>query len=124
MLRKILLAICVFAMSAGLAFAQVDVNKADQAGLDGIKGIGPAMSKRILDERKKGDFKDWTDFGTRVKGVGDKSANKLSDAGLTVNGQPRSKSLVTSKGEAKPFPKKMKEQEAKADKSAASAAKS
>lgn len=124
MLKKILLAICVFAMSAGLAFAQADVNKADQAGLDGIKGIGPAMSKRILDERKKGEFKDWTDFETRVKGVGDKSANKLSDAGLTVNGQPRSKSLVTSKGEAKPFPKKMKEQEVKADKSAAAAAKS
>ncbi|WP_050479449.1 ComEA family DNA-binding protein [Herbaspirillum rhizosphaerae] len=119
MLKKILLALCAFVMSTGLAFAQVDVNKGDQAALDGIKGIGPAMSKRILDERKKGDFKDWTDFETRVKGVGDKSANKLSDAGLTVNGQPRSKSLVTGKGEAKPFPKKMKDQDAKADKPAA-----
>lgn len=51
--------------------------------------------------------------------MGDKSANKLSDAGLTVNGQPRNKSLVTSKGEAKPFPKKMKEPDAKMDKPAA-----
>lgn len=119
MLKKIVFAICAFVMSAGLAFAEADVNKADQAALDGIKGIGPAMSKRILDERKKGNFKDWTDFETRVKGVGDKSANKLSDAGLTVNGQPRSKSLVTSKGEAKPFPKKAKDQDAQMDKPSA-----
>lgn len=116
MLKKIVLAICAFVMSAGLAFAQADVNKSDQAALDGIKGIGPAMSKRILDERKKGNFKDWADFQMRVKGVGDKSANKLSDAGLTVNGQPRSKSLTTSKGEAKGA-KKTKGQDGQAEKS-------
>ena len=78
----------------GSAFAEVDVNKGDQAALDGIKGIGPAMSKRILDERKKGDFKDWGDLESRVKGIREKSATKLSEAGLTVNGQPRTKSGV------------------------------
>jgi competence protein ComEA len=90
MLKKLLLALAALIASMGFAFAQVDVNKADQAALDGIKGIGPKMSKAILDERKKGgDFKDWSDFETRVKGVGEKSAVKLSDAGLTVNGQSR-----------------------------------
>ena len=92
MLKKLTAAVFAFILSTGLAFAQADVNKADQAALDGIKGIGPAMSKRILDERKKGEFKDWSDFETRVKGVGEKSAVKLSDAGLTVNGQARGKS--------------------------------
>lgn len=90
MLKKFLFAITTFVFGIGLAFAQVDVNKADQAALDGIRGIGPATSKRILDERKKGEFKDWADLQARVKGIKDKSAAKLSDAGLTVNGQTKS----------------------------------
>jgi competence protein ComEA len=86
MLRKFMLA---FAMSAivGLACAAVDVNQADQAALDGIRGIGPTMSKAILAERKQhGEFKDWADLQARVKGIGDKNSQKFSEAGLTVNG--------------------------------------
>mgnify|MGYP006158566785 CR=1 FL=1 len=73
-------------MSAAFAFAAVDVNKATVADLDSIKGIGPAISGKIIDERKKGNFKDWNDFIERVKGIGDGNAAKLSTAGLTVNG--------------------------------------
>jgi competence protein ComEA len=91
MLQKFLLFIASFFLAAGLALAEVDVNKADQAALDGVRGIGPAMSKRILDERQKGgSFKDWNDLESRVKGIKDKSALKLSGNGLTVNGQPKS----------------------------------
>ena len=71
---------------AAVAFAAVDVNKATAAELDGIKGIGPGISTKILDERKKGSFKDWNDFVERVKGVGDGNAAKFSAEGLTVNG--------------------------------------
>ena len=82
----LLLSVCAMSSFA----ADVDVNKADQAALDGVKGLGPVKSKAILAERKKhGEFKDWADFETRVKGIGDKSAAKLSEAGLTVNGKPR-----------------------------------
>lgn len=88
MFKKLLLAVVTFVATMGFAFAEVDVNKADQAALDSVKGIGPKISKTIVDERKKGgDFKDWADFEKRVKGIGDKSAAKLSDNGLTVNGQ-------------------------------------
>lgn len=88
MFKKLLLGVVSLIATMGFAFAQVDVNKADQAALDGIKGIGPATSKTILDERKKGgDFKDWPDFEKRVKGIGDKNSAKLSAAGLTINGQ-------------------------------------
>ena len=88
--KKILLAIAAFIATMGFAFAQVDVNKADQAALDSIKGIGPKISKTIVDERKKGgNFKDWADFENRVKGIGDKNSSKLSQAGLTVNGQSK-----------------------------------
>ena len=95
MLKKLLLLIGGCVVSIGFAFAQVDVNKADQAGLDGIKGIGPKMSQRVLDERKKGgDFKDWNDLQSRVKGIKEKSATRLSNAGLTVNGQSKNGVVV------------------------------
>ncbi|MFZ6647199.1 ComEA family DNA-binding protein [Undibacterium sp. TJN25] len=91
MFKKLLLVVATLIATMGFAFAQVDVNKADQAALDAVKGLGPAKSKAIVDERAKGgNFKDWADFETRVKGIGDKSGTKLSAAGLTVNGQAKS----------------------------------
>ena len=58
MLKKVLFSLVAAFLSMSFAWAQVDVNKADQAALDGIKGIGPSTSKAILEERKKGgDFK-------------------------------------------------------------------
>jgi competence protein ComEA len=85
MLKKILALLAV--LYAAACFAAVDVNKATEAELDSIKGIGPGISSKILDERKKGSFKDWTDFVDRVKGVGEGSAAKFSAEGLTVNGE-------------------------------------
>ncbi len=63
---------------ASAAMAAVDVNKATEADLDGLNGVGPATTQLILKERKKGDFKDWADLMHRVKGIGDARANKLS----------------------------------------------
>ena len=72
---------------SALAYAAgVDVNKASQAELEAVKGIGPAMATRMMNERKKGEFKDWSDLMGRVKGVKEHQAAKLSEAGLTVNG--------------------------------------
>lgn len=105
MLKKIISAsfgvlLSVFAATS-FAFADVDVNKADQAALDGVKGLGPVKSKAILAERKKhGEFKDWADFEARVKGVGDKSAAKLSEAGLTVNGKSRATASASASAAA------------------------
>jgi competence protein ComEA len=113
MIKKLMLAIAMLVASTGFAFAQVDVNKADAAALDGVKGVGPSMSKTILAERSKGEFKDWADFQKRVKGVGDKTAIKLSQAGLQVNG--KAKEGVAAKAEAKAEAKT----EAKTAKSAA-----
>lgn len=120
MLKKFFLAAATLLVTMGFAFAQADVNKADQAALDGIKGIGPKMSKNILDERKKGgEFKDWSDLEIRVKGIGEKNAVKLSDAGLTVNGQPRSKAATSATKEDKKSKGDMKKdtQTAKKDES-------
>ena len=84
MLKKIL-AIAVM-LYAAICFAAVDANKGTAAELDSIKGIGPSISSKILDERKKGNFKDWADFISRVKGLGETNAAKFSAEGLTVNG--------------------------------------
>jgi competence protein ComEA len=78
--------VALLACGASLCMAAVDLNKGTQSELESVKGIGPAMSGRILDERKKGTFKDWDDFMARVKGVKTASATRFSAAGLTVNG--------------------------------------
>ncbi len=85
MLKKII-AIAA-ALMATTAMAAVEVNKASEAELDSIKGVGPATSRVILAERKKADFKNWQDLMVRVKGIGDARATKLSEQGLTVAGK-------------------------------------
>ncbi len=87
MIRKLLLAIAVFVVSMGFAFAQIDVNKATPAELDSVKGIGPKLSQVIVAERSKGAFKNWPDLQKRVKGIGNKNAARFSQAGLTVGGK-------------------------------------
>lgn len=84
----------LIAAFAFAAHAAVDVNKASQAELETIKGIGPSMSSKILDARKTGAFKDWSDVVTRVKGVGPGNASKFSADGLTVNGAEFKPELV------------------------------
>jgi competence protein ComEA len=120
MIKKLMLAVATLAASMSFAFAQVDVNKADAAALDSVKGIGPAKSKQIVEERtKNGNFKDWADFQKRVKGVGDKSATKLSQAGLQVNGQSKEGAPMVAPAEAKAAkPAKAAKSAAKGDKPA------
>ena len=77
----------VLALASAAAFAATDVNKASQAELEAVKGIGPNMATRILEARKAGSFNNWADLQGRVKGVGDGNARKFSADGLTVNGQ-------------------------------------
>jgi competence protein ComEA len=101
MIKKLMLAVAMLVASTGFAFAQVDVNKADAAALDGVKGVGPSMSKAILEERSKGEFKDWADFQKRVKGVGEKRAAKLSEAGLQVNGKGKEGAAAGAKPDTK-----------------------
>jgi competence protein ComEA len=99
MLRHVITALA-FAL-ASLAAQAADVNQASQAELEAIKGIGPAMAGKILDERKKGAFKDWADLAGRVKGIGEGNAAKFSTAGLTVGGSAF-KAAATPAAEKKP----------------------
>ncbi len=128
MLKKVLAFVAM--LYAAASFAAVDVNKATAAELDGIKGIGPGISGKIIEERKKGSFKDWNDFISRVQGVGETNAAKYSAEGLTVNGaafkgaaaapaakkedKPMAKA-EEKKGDAKPPAAKDEKKDAKAE---------
>jgi competence protein ComEA len=66
----------------------VEVNTANEAELDSVRGLGPNSTARILSARELGLFKDWTDLMRRVKGIKASTAAKLSATGLTVNQLP------------------------------------
>lgn len=83
---------CVFLLIGPLlavrVWAGTDVNLASEADLDSLKGVGPALSARILAQRVHQPFTDWADLMQRVKGLRSATARSLSGQGLTVNGQP------------------------------------
>jgi len=109
MLKKLLWMFALAVAAASPAYAAVDVNKADQAALETVKGIGPGVSTRILDERKKAPFKDWGDLVDRVKGVGEGNAARFSKEGLTVNGATFTPGSLPPKPEKKGKPADRKE---------------
>ena len=114
-MNKILLALVAFFMTIGMAFAAVDINSADEKGLDAIKGVGPAKAKLIVDERKKnGPYKSLDDVAARVKGIGEKTvAGWKKDGSVTISGG----STAPAKAEAKKDTPKaeMKKDEMKKD---------
>ena len=88
MLGRVLAVLAMLHASVALA---VDVNTASAMELDGLKGVGPPLSRNILDERKKnGEFKSWADLMARVKGIKQAKAKALSQEGLTVGDKPYS----------------------------------
>lgn len=93
------------------AHAAVEINSADQAALESVQGLGPSKAKAILAERKKnGPFKDSADLQSRVKGIGEKTVERLMGKGLIINGQ--SNSTVGSPKKVKATAKDLKKTDA------------
>lgn len=105
MLKKLVLLLAALIVSISSALAAIDVNTADQAALESLKGIGPVKSKAIIDERNKnGPFKDADDLARRVKGIGPKTVTKLEAEGMTIGGgsaPPKAMSGAQSNAPAK-----------------------
>ncbi len=85
-LSRVLLSGVVALMCFNSALA-LDINQANEAELDSIKGMGPALSAKVLKARAQGSFKDWSDVMQRVSGIRQNKAQQLSEQGLTVNGE-------------------------------------
>jgi competence ComEA-like helix-hairpin-helix protein len=61
-----------------LAGTKIDLNRADQAALEIVPGIGPHLAKRIIEDRsERGRFRS-IDEVERVKGIGPKLAARLA----------------------------------------------
>lgn len=73
-------------LSSTAALANLDINRASQAELERLKGVGPQLSARILAARSSQSFSDWEDFRKRVPGLGPLQSVRLSQQGLTVAG--------------------------------------
>ncbi len=66
--------------------AAVDVNTASAVELETVTGIGPAISDRIVQERRQGLFRDPSDLARRVKGIGERKLRRMVESGLVVGG--------------------------------------
>lgn len=74
---------------AGLTWAQpMDLNKATEIELDSLKGVGPMLTREVMEERQKAPFQDWDDVTRRVKGIAPQKARSLSAQGVRVQGKP------------------------------------
>ena len=86
LMRFVIATIAGLFLLSSYAIAQVEVNSADQTALESVRGLGPSKAKAILEERKKnGPFKDANDLHTRVKGIGEKTVERMMQNGLTIN---------------------------------------
>jgi len=89
-MKKLLVILFAWFSFMGLALAgtPVDLNTANQAQLESVKGIGPAKAKAILEYRaKSGPFKSVDDLDN-IKGFGKKSIDKMRSE-ITVGGGAR-----------------------------------
>ena len=75
----ILLAALLIAPMLLVAGDKVNINTANKEELSALPGIGPAIAERIIEYRdKNGPFKN-TEEITKIKGIGEKTFQKMKD---------------------------------------------
>lgn len=81
-------ALCVLSVCLSSTHAwALELNLANVAELDSLKGMGPSLSRKVLAARDAQPFASWVDFRQRVSGIGQAKAKQFSDQGLTIQGQ-------------------------------------
>jgi competence protein ComEA len=109
-MKKFLLLLISMVVWCGSTFA-VDLNKATQAELEALKGIGAVKAKAIIDYRTtNGPFKSADDLD-KVKGVGKGIIAKIG-ADVTIDGKPLGMPTAADKPADKKSTKAKKVEEA------------
>jgi competence protein ComEA len=85
---KHILALWLLSGAAIAGTPTLDITQARESDLDGLRGLGPATTRQILQERERQPFRNWMDLMQRVSGIGPKKAQQLSEQGLRVQGRP------------------------------------
>lgn len=96
--RRAIAAAALGLACAGTALA-VDANTATQDELQSIRGVGPALSARIVEARRARPFTDLEDLKARVRGVGDANLRRMREAGLRVGPSGRVAAVPTFIGQ-------------------------
>ncbi len=88
-----------FAFTFAFAAEKVEINTASLEQLDEITGVGPVIAERIIDTRPFSSVDDLI----RVKGIGEKTLQKIKEQGLAyVGGQVTQPVVETPSVEKKP----------------------
>ena len=74
-------------LASATAAQTLELDRAREIDLDGLRGLGPASTRKILQERQRQPFEDWQDLMRRVPGIGPAKAADLSKQGLRVQGR-------------------------------------
>lgn len=91
------------AVGLGLAWAgaslALDANTASRDELQTLRGVGPALSARIVEARRAQPFTDLEDLKARVRGIGDANLRRMREAGLQVGASGRVERVQTFIGQ-------------------------
>jgi competence protein ComEA len=120
-MTKLLSIFVALMMMVGTASFAVDLNKATQAELEALKGIGEVKAKAIIDYRtKNGPFKSADDLD-KVKGVGKGIIAKIG-GDVTIDGKALGVPTASDKPAEKKTTKSKKAEESAPAAAAATAA--
>ncbi|NOQ46752.1 MAG: competence protein ComE [Desulfobulbaceae bacterium] len=78
-MKKLYLSLFLLLFLATAAFAKVNINTADVTELQTINGIGQTKAEAIVKYRQEHGQFETTDDLTEVKGIGDKTVNKIKE---------------------------------------------
>ncbi len=93
----------IVAVGLGLVWAgaslALDANTATGDELQTLRGVGPALSARIVEARRAQPFTDLEDLKARVRGIGDANLRRMREAGLRVGPSGRVDQVQTFVGQ-------------------------
>jgi competence protein ComEA len=84
LLRSMLLGALLACLAPASGLAAVNANTASMDELRTVRGIGPSIAQRIVDERRRGAYASLDDLQARVRGVGEASVRRMAAGGLVV----------------------------------------